>query len=95
MCCVKKIKEVAFHSLVSNKIPKNNWVELLVKFGYSEKATKFEKIFHVKFYVTGCQINPIDVNFHPQKKFDKNSADKIQSQNYNGGKSALPLANKG
>ena len=30
MCCVKKIKEVAFHSLVSIKIPKNRWVELLV-----------------------------------------------------------------
>ena len=29
----------------------------------------------------GCQINPIDVNFHIQKSlevFDKNSADKIQ-----------------
>ena len=24
----------------------------LVKFGYSEKATKFEKIFHLKFDVT-------------------------------------------
>ena len=24
----------------------------LVKFGYSEKATKFEKIFHLKFEVT-------------------------------------------
>ena len=30
---------------------------LLLKFGYSEKATKFEKIFHVKFDVTEqCQI---------------------------------------
>ena len=29
--------------------------------------------------LTGCQINPIDVNFHHQKfgNFDKNSADKI------------------
>ena len=25
---------------------------VLVKFGYSEKATKFEKIFHLKFDVT-------------------------------------------
>ena len=24
----------------------------LIKFGYSEKATKFEKIFHLKFDVT-------------------------------------------
>ena len=24
----------------------------IVKFGYSEKATKFEKIFHIKFDVT-------------------------------------------
>ena len=43
-----------------------------------------------------CQINPIDGNFQLQKSleiFDKNSADKIQSQNYKGGKSALPHAN--
>ena len=35
--------------------------------------------------LAGCQINPIDVNFHLQKSleiFDRNSADKIQSQNY-------------
>ena len=34
--------------------------------------------------LAGCQINPIDVNFHLQKSleiFDTNSADKIQSQN--------------
>ena len=46
--------------------------------------------------LAGCQINPIDVNFHLQKSFeifDTNSADKIQSQNYKGGKSALPHAN--
>ena len=44
----------------------------------------------------GCQINPNDVNFHLQKSleiFDKDSADKIQSKNYKGGKSALPHAN--
>ena len=32
--------------------------------------------------LAGCQINPIDVNFHLQKSleiFDKNSADKIYS----------------
>ena len=46
--------------------------------------------------LAGCQINPIYVNFHLQKSleiFDKNSADKIQSQNYKEGKSALPHAN--
>ena len=46
--------------------------------------------------LAGCQINSIDVNFHLQKSFeifDTNSADKIQSQNYKGGKSALPHAN--
>ena len=35
--------------------------------------------------LAGCQINPIDVNFHLQKSlevFDKNSADKIQLKNY-------------
>ena len=47
--------------------------------------------------LAGCKsINPIDVNFHLQKSleiFDTNSAEKIQSQNYKGGKSALPHAN--
>ena len=46
--------------------------------------------------LAGCQINPIDVNFYLLKRleiFDKNSADKIQSKNYKGGKSALPHAN--
>ena len=36
------------------------------------------------------------MNFHLQVSFeifDKNSADKIQSKNYKGGKSALPYAN--
>jgi hypothetical protein len=31
----------------------------------------------------GCQINPIDFNFHPKKRweiFDRNSADKISSK---------------
>ena len=46
--------------------------------------------------LAGHQINPIDVNFYLQKSleiFDTISADKIQSQNYKGGKSALPHAN--
>ena len=46
--------------------------------------------------LAGCQIIPIDLNFHLQKCleiFDKNSADKIQSKNYKWGKSALPDAN--
>jgi hypothetical protein len=46
--------------------------------------------------LAGCQINPIDVNFHHQKSleiFYTNSADKIQSQNYKGGKNALIHAN--
>jgi hypothetical protein len=35
--------------------------------------------------LAGCQIIPIDLNFHLQKCleiFDKNSADKIQFKNY-------------
>ena len=35
--------------------------------------------------LAGCQINPIEVNFHLQKNleiFDTNSDDKIQSQKY-------------
>ena len=42
------------------------------------------------------QINPINVNFHLQKSleiFDTNKANKIQSLNYKGGKSALPHVN--
>ena len=40
--------------------------------------------------LAGCQINPIDLNFHLQKSleiFDTNSADEIFSQNYKGSKS--------
>ena len=46
--------------------------------------------------LAGCQIIPIERNFHLQKCleiFDENSADKIQSKNYKWGKSALPHAN--
>ena len=46
--------------------------------------------------LAGCQINPIDVNFHLQKSlgiFDKNSADKIWSKKDKGVESALPHAN--
>ena len=46
--------------------------------------------------LAGCQINPINANYHLQKSleiFDTNSSDKIQSQNYKEGKSALPHAN--
>ena len=42
------------------------------------------------------QINPIDVNVYLQnflEIFDKDSADKIQSKNYKGGKFTLPHAN--
>ena len=44
----------------------------------------------------GCQINPIDVNFHLQKSweiFDEKSAVKIWSKKDKGVKSALPHAN--
>jgi hypothetical protein len=40
-----------------------------------------------------CQINPIDVNFHIQNFFDKNSVDKIWSKKDKGVKIALPHAN--
>ena len=46
--------------------------------------------------LAGCQIIPIDLNCHLQiclDIFDKNSADKIQSKIYKGGKSAMPHAN--
>ena len=46
--------------------------------------------------LAGCQIIRIDLNFHLQKcleTFDKDSADKIQSNKYEGGKSTLPRAN--
>ena len=46
--------------------------------------------------LSGCQINPIDVNFHLQKSleiFDKNSADKIWSKKDRGWKvpSLMPI----
>ena len=44
--------------------------------------------------LAGCQINPIDVNFHGQKSlesFHKNSADKIQSKKDKGIKVPTPL----
>ena len=43
-----------------------------------------------------CQINPIDVNFHLQKRLeilDINSAHKIWSKKDKGVESALPHAN--
>ena len=46
--------------------------------------------------LAGCQINPIDVNFHLQKtleNFDKNSAAKNLIQKGDGVESALPHAN--
>ena len=46
----------------------------------------------------GCQINPIDVNFHPQKRleiFDKNSADQNLIQKGQGNKNITPHANYG
>ena len=46
--------------------------------------------------LAGCQINPIDVNFHLQKSleiFNKNSSDKIWSKKDKGVESALPHAN--
>ena len=50
--------------------------------------------------LAGCQINPICVNFHLQKRveiFDTNSANKIQSQNYKGVKvpCLMPIRAKG
>ena len=50
--------------------------------------------------LAGCQINPIDFNFHFQNSFeivDTNSANKIQSQNYKGVKvpCLMPIRAKG
>ena len=39
--------------------------------------------------LAGCQFSPPKI----LEIFDTNSADKIQSRNYKGGKSALPHAN--
>ena len=41
-----------FWSTNANFMPQYFQKKSLVKFGYSEKATKFEKIFHLKFDVT-------------------------------------------
>ena len=46
--------------------------------------------------LAGCQINPIDINFHRQKSldiFDKDLADKNLIKKVQGVESALPHAN--
>ena len=46
--------------------------------------------------LAGCQINPIDVNFHLQKSlkiYDKDSAAKNRIQKGQGVENALPHAN--
>ena len=46
--------------------------------------------------LSGCQINPVDVNFHFQKSlenFGRNSADKVWSNKDKGVESALPHEN--
>ena len=46
--------------------------------------------------LSGCQVNPIDVNFYLQKRleiFDKNSPVKIWSKKDKGVERALPHAN--
>ena len=56
----------------------------------------YEQVLSDSMSLAGCQIILIDLNFHLQKCleiFNKNSADKIQSKNYKGGKSALHHAN--
>ncbi len=59
-------------------------------------SANFWHVLQDSMSLAGCHIMPIDVNFHLQKGleiFDKNSADKFQSNNYKGGKSTLPHAN--
>ena len=58
-------------------------------------STIFEQVLLDSISLAGCQIIPIDLNFHLQKCleiFDKNPADKFQSKNIQGAKSALPHA---
>ena len=45
-----RLEPLTFFS-TTNFVDSKLW-EIFVKFGYSEKATKLEKIFHVKFDVT-------------------------------------------
>ena len=52
----------------------------------------------IRLCLARSPINPIDVNFHSQKSLeslDTNSADKIQSKNYEEVESAPPHANQG
>ena len=61
-------------------------------------STTLEQSLQDSMILARRQSNPINVNFHLQKSlkfFDTNSADKIQSKNYEGGKIALAHANKG
>ena len=89
-----------YYNLSANlSILQNNWVDLNPNWHEFRKQEKGSSLAppRSKFYKTqwGCQIIPIDLNFHLQKCleiFDKNLADKIQSKNYKGGKSDLSHA---
>ena len=65
----------------------------------NKKSAHLERTLGVSFIrlneLDRVSNNSIDVNFHLQKSlgiFDTNSADKIESQNYKGGKSVLSHA---
>ena len=55
------------------------WHELWKQEKCSSLAPPRGLFFYDSMSFTGCQMNPIDVNFHLQKCFDKNSANKIWS----------------
>ena len=55
-------------------------------------SATWEQVLKDSMSLAGCQIIPIDRDFPLQKCleiFDKESADKIQSENYKGGKLRL------
>ena len=70
---------------------KNENVQFLTLIGMSYESKKKDSMS-----LAGCQIIPIDLNFHLQKCLEvlnKNSVDKTHSKNYKLGKSTLTHAN--
>ena len=52
LCLKVQIWKIKSKPVTENEFSNYKELSLTVKFGYSEKATKFEKIFHLKFDVT-------------------------------------------
>ena len=84
---------IDFEKFVNVMLFNPNWHEL-----WKYEKCSYLALSRSKFYKThwAWQGVSIELNFHLHscfEIFDKNSADKIQSKNYKGGKYTLPHAN--